>query len=267
MNHKQNKLSNLFYPNSCIIVNYHYFSESVSGLFQCTKSGLDFQLSYLRKYYSVLPLKEVLAILELNKSLPPKSIVITVDDCDESFYRTGWPLLKQYKVPIHCSVITGSIGAYCDAIGRKVVSRQQLDELVSSGLVTLGSHSMTHSHLHELTSKELIKEIVDSREVIKSIQGNCEVFAYPYGGSFFINEHVETLMDQAGYDYALTTTGGFIKRGTDRFRIGRMNLSGNLNHVKYNRLITAMIKLKKFIKREKYYSKVSPRGVIGSGKQ
>jgi peptidoglycan/xylan/chitin deacetylase (PgdA/CDA1 family) len=147
------------------------------------------------------------------------------------------------------------------------MNREQLNELIMSGLVTLGSHSMTHPHLRELTSKELIKEIVDSREVIKSIQGNCEVFTYPYGGILSIDENVEAVINQAGYDYALTTTGGFVRRGTDRFRIGRMNLDSKSNYLEYNRLVTSMIVFKKFIKGERYYSKISPRGVIGSGEQ
>jgi len=57
------------------------------------------QITYLCKHYTILPLREVLAIFLKKKPMPAKGIVLTMDDGYCSNYQLAFPVLKQYAVP------------------------------------------------------------------------------------------------------------------------------------------------------------------------
>ncbi len=47
---------------------------------------------------NVLPLDEALSRLQ-NGRLPPRSVSLTIDDGDSSFYLKAWPLLREFRLP------------------------------------------------------------------------------------------------------------------------------------------------------------------------
>jgi peptidoglycan/xylan/chitin deacetylase (PgdA/CDA1 family) len=82
-----------------------------------------------------------------------------------------------------------------------------LPELASRG-VEIGSHSVSHPHLPQLTDAELRRELVDSREQIEAEVGRpCRFLAYPYGDD---DARVHAAARNAGYRaaYTLRRTGG-----------------------------------------------------------
>lgn len=82
-----------------------------------------------------------------------------------------------------------------------------LRELASRG-VEIGSHSISHPHLPQLTDAELRRELVDSREQIEAEVGRaCRFLAYPYGDD---DARVHVAARNAGYRaaYTLRGTGG-----------------------------------------------------------
>jgi peptidoglycan/xylan/chitin deacetylase (PgdA/CDA1 family) len=73
--------------------------------------------------------------------------------------------------------------------------------------VGVGSHTVTHAHLRELSDDELRRELLDSRQRVEDELGReCRWLAYPYG------EHDERVRGQAraaGYSqaFSLRTAG------------------------------------------------------------
>jgi peptidoglycan/xylan/chitin deacetylase (PgdA/CDA1 family) len=205
--------------------------------------------------------------LEAGQDLPPRTIAITIDDCDTSFFEIGWPMFQKYQMPLFCSIITSYIGRKLN-VGTEITltNRDQLENLIESGLVVLGSHSETHPKLNALNQEKIVAELGDSKKVIESIQGHCTVFCYPYGDVSVITSEGEQSLVEMGYRYALTTISGPVKKGADRLRIGRTNVVNSIGEWKIpyycNGIVCRLIQIKKLIWGERFYSDYSPGGKI-----
>jgi peptidoglycan/xylan/chitin deacetylase (PgdA/CDA1 family) len=252
-----------------VILVYHYFSTAETNWLTCSVTDLGRHLSYLRDFCHVVPLLEGLEKIERGEKLPQRTVALTVDDTDSSFYDLAWPVFRKYGIPICCNVITGLLGQKL-SMGREciqVIGPREIEKLIVTGLVVLGSHSATHAKLNTLDSEQLAKELVDSKRAIEAIQGHCKVFCYPYGNTSVITADSERLLLETGYRYALTTCSGVVSRGTDRLRIGRTNIAGlaTIWHFPFfcNGVVSRLIRLKKRALGERWYRPVPPGGKIG----
>lgn len=83
-------------------------------------------------------------------------------------------------------------------------------------LITIGSHSMRHSVLSQLSSEELRDELVDSRQVLeKRLSHPIDFFCYPYGSSVQAGEREFAAVKAAGYSAAFTTRCGHLSAKTN----------------------------------------------------
>ncbi len=82
----------------------------------------------------------------------------------------------------------------------------QWREAVTTKLVTVGSHGLTHRNLTDLAQPEQVTEALESKRLIERELGRpCRVFAYPYGAW---NPVVVETVRSAGYTCAMTTDEG-----------------------------------------------------------
>ncbi len=85
---------------------------------------------------------------------------------------------------------------------------------------TLASHCEDHFICHEAQDeKEMYKQLLNSRNKIKDIQGHCDFFAYPNGTNC---ELARNLVIKAGYKMAFTTKMGSIDKSSDISAINRV---------------------------------------------
>lgn len=89
------------------ILMYHRFQTS--GTAGLTAETFDCQVRYIARYFNPMSLGELLGYLRTNRSPPPHSIVITVDDGHRDFLDVAWPVLRQNRVPATLFVTTGFI--------------------------------------------------------------------------------------------------------------------------------------------------------------
>ncbi len=195
---------------------YHRFvpgDGASNNKMQMPVARFEAQLAWLaRERYRVLRLSELQAFLEGRQVLPPRSIVVTVDDGWESFYRHAYPLLQKYRMPATLFVYTDIIGT------RDGLSWAQLREMAASGWVDIQAHSKTHRNLAERGAGEteanwrrsVATELRHPRTVLEGRLAELGVkvqhFAYPYGD---VNEGVLELMAAESYTLAFTVrTGG-----------------------------------------------------------
>ena len=131
----------------------------------------------------VIPLKDFLAWKKGEKAIPPRSVLITIDDGYVSGYHVAWPILKEFGYPFVMYPYTKYI-----EVGGKSVTWHQLQEMRDGG-VEFGSHSVSHDHMtHPKTLKggdyqEWLKnELFGSKQILES-QLNVPIttFAFPYG--------------------------------------------------------------------------------------
>jgi peptidoglycan/xylan/chitin deacetylase (PgdA/CDA1 family) len=170
------------------------------------------QLQWLqREGYRSLRMGEFQAFLDGREALPPRSVLITIDDGFESFHAHALPLLKKYQMPATLFVYTDVVGT------RDGMSWAQLREIAQSGLVDIQAHSRTHRNLAERLPGEsdaayrrnLQQELRHPRAVLERQLGMLGVkvqhFAYPYGAG---NAQVLEALAEEGYSLGFTVREG-----------------------------------------------------------
>lgn len=94
---------------------------------------------------------------------------------------------------------------------------------MSRGNIDFGSHGQSHRILTKLSSSEIQKELINSKNIIEEKIGKlCELFSYPNGD---YNSEIKRLVQKAGYSSAITTSGHDItKKELDLFALKRIGI-------------------------------------------
>lgn len=152
-----------------------------------------------------------------------KFVILTFDDGYEDFYTNVYPILKRHNMRATNYVIANFIGRH------DFMNPKQIQELIDSDLVEIGSHTLNHYPLKTMSDEEARKEIFDSKQKLET-QFNIKIktFAYP-SGSF--NMHSVELVKQAGYVAALSTIYGTEQSPDNLFYLSRVR-PGLFNPVK-----------------------------------
>ena len=91
------------------ILTYHNFTKDEGSSYQINIVEFEKQMDYLAVHnYSVISLSELLTGLR-DGQLPPKPIVITIDDGFKSTYTLAYPILKKYNFPATLLIYTDFI--------------------------------------------------------------------------------------------------------------------------------------------------------------
>ena len=103
----------------------------------------------------------------------------------------------------------------------------EVGKLADSPLCTIGSHTMTHCRLSNLTAKELRYELGESKRQIEEHVGKpCEFVSYPFGWTTDVNESVRKIAKEVGYKMGLVSHGGGIRKNDrDLFAVKRIMLT------------------------------------------
>ena len=92
---------------------------------------------------------------------------------------------------------------------------EELRQLVSSPLCTIGSHTMTHCRLSKLSNSEIEYELAESKSQLEEqLQKEIKYVSYPYGWKTDVNDDVMKMSEKlysAGFQsYMNTLVGGVI---------------------------------------------------------
>lgn len=203
------------------IVMYHYveyvqdLKDFIRMKLDITPHEFDRELKTLKdEGYKTYFVKEVPNILNGEILRSPKSIVLSFDDGYEDFYRDVFPILKKYHMKATQYVIY-------DFIGRKgFLKDSEIKEMIESGLIEIGSHTLDHLALAKLPEKQAEKQIIESKELFEKRFGiKIETFAYPYGS---FDKTAIDIVRKAGYKAAVSVIPGTLQSENNIFYLNRI---------------------------------------------
>jgi peptidoglycan/xylan/chitin deacetylase (PgdA/CDA1 family) len=202
-----------------IVLCYHRFEDNPRDSLATAPSEFRAQMKELKDNgIEVVPMKGLLAWRRGEKSIPPKSAVITIDDGYISGYAVAWPILKEFGYPFTMFIYTNYIGN-----GGKSISWAQLEQMRDAG-VDIECHTVSHPDLrHAPKGQEynawLHNEIYTSKEILEQKLGiKIVAFAFPYGTH---NEVVRKMAMEAGYQALFTVYGQHMGIGAPADQLGR----------------------------------------------
>ena len=114
----------------------------------------------------------------------------------------------------------------------------ELKEMAASGLVEIGSHTVSHSILSTLTDEESWRELTISREQIENGLGTkVECFCFPNGKpSDYRPSHLRQL-DDAGYKSAVVASCGLVSQQSAVFELPRIGISGETDMLWFSKYV------------------------------
>jgi peptidoglycan/xylan/chitin deacetylase (PgdA/CDA1 family) len=123
-----------FSHGDLVILMYHRVLDHADEEEEYSQPGLivsrqvfDKQISFLAKDYNLLSLENLMELLQNNKPIPKRAVVITFDDGWRDNYLYAYPILKKHKVPATIFLATDFIGA------AKIFWFLQLELLLAEG--------------------------------------------------------------------------------------------------------------------------------------
>ena len=165
-------------------------------------------------------------------NMPPDSdtFAVTFDDGYLNIYEQAYPVLTEANLSATIYVVAGSVGGINDWDRKAgdqrepMMTAEHIRELAAHG-IRIGSHTMTHPHLTDLSDDQLRAEVTDSKHVLEDITcSEVTAFSYPYGD---YDQRVLEAAVEAGYSSAVTTRLGVITPNVSAFEIPRVNVRWN----------------------------------------
>lgn len=152
-----------------------------------TKERFEEHLIFLKENYEIICIDE-----NYHPNLSRKTLTITFDDGYKDNL-IALELCEKYKIPFVLYITTGMIGE------EQYLNEDEIKLFHKSPFCTLGTHSVTHPHLEELSYEEQYKELNDSKLVLESIIGE-EVthMSYPHGS---FNENTLKIVEELKYKF------------------------------------------------------------------
>ena len=157
-------------------------------------------------------------------------VVVTFDDGFRCVVENALPELIVRNIPCTVFVPSGCLGKTPSWIQKNNTDKNQevvMDEnevkaLKKIGLVSIGSHTVSHTRLTSLGEEEARYEILRSKETLEAIIGEeIQFLSFPYGA--FNEKHIE-MARQGGYKrvFSITPVCAFID--SDEYVTGRVRV-------------------------------------------
>lgn len=175
-------------------------------------SDFEAQMAYLEENDFYFPTwDEVEEYIDGKIDLPEKSIVLTVDDGDPSFFELAVPIIQKHNVQATSFIITEWYG-YRANNKESNISYQSHSESMHEGVNGKGV----------ILSWPYNKIVADLKESRDCLGEDAIVFCYPFG---HYDENAKKAVKDAGFKLAFTVEGGRVKKGADKFALPRVRIS------------------------------------------
>ena len=207
---------------------YHRVADdSPRDPFCVTRAAFDAQMRLLAEEGRAVSLAQVRAFLVGREALPRDACLVTIDDGCLSTLTEALPTLRRWGVPAVAFVSPALIGADHSSLPERYLTWDELGALAEDGLVTIGSHAMTHCSLGAMSIDDARHEARASRERLGEALGReVDAFAYPFGTRGDFDPHTERALADAGYRVAFNSMHGSIRRGMDPISLPRVKVEG-----------------------------------------
>lgn len=202
--------------NGLPVLMYHFFYDENETTGQDNNwmeiSDFEEQMKYLSDNNFYFPTwQEVEDYIDGKISLPEKSIVITVDDGDDSFFELAVPVIQKYDVKATSFVITSWYG-YRAGDKKANISYQSHSDCMHEGASNGKGVMLSWSY------DQILADVKNSSNVL----GGATIFCYPFGQ---YNDLDKRVLKDAGYKLAFTTEGGRVYKGSDKYALPRVRMS------------------------------------------
>jgi len=170
--------------------------------------------------YHSISLRQLFDYLMRGQPLPPKPIIITIDDGYVDAYTNAFPLLQEYGFTASFFVITDFVNEQRP----EYLSWDQLREMADAGM-EIGCHSRNHPDLRAKSVDYLVWQALGCKESIELELGfHPRFISYPSGS---YDQRTIDVFHSAHYWGGLTSHQGTYQSSDHPFELKRIRVRGS----------------------------------------
>jgi len=183
------------------ILGYHAigtFTNSLTVEIEDYKDQVDYLTNVMGCNW--VTMADLAVYIENGEKVPTNTCVMNFDDGTADHYHAGLCALNEHNVPATFYVISSDIGS-----SGFYMSASEVQKLYTIGH-DIGSHTLFHARLSDLTYSEQEVQILDSKTELENMGYTVNTFAYPFGA---YNDDTLDILRNSGYVLARDTSQDF----------------------------------------------------------
>lgn len=211
-------------PKKVPVLCYHRFGPEVVDSMTIKTSAFEEQMKWLKTNgYTVISLDTASQYMQGKiKSIPAKSVVITVDDGHKSVYSDMSGVVKKYKIPVTLFIYPSAISN-----AKYAMTWEQLRELEKTGHFRVESHTYWHPNFKkekktlskEEYAKSVDKQLVGSKKKLEEKMGHeIKYLAWVFG---IYDDELLVDAKKAGYAMSFTIDRKHASSADNPMALGR----------------------------------------------
>ena len=216
-------INNINAENGIIALMYHRFDENKYPSTNVRNENFLEHLAAIRDSdIEFITFKEF--EVSINSEIDKNFILLTIDDGFESFYINAWPILKSKKIPFILFISTREVGK------NGYMNWEQIKEVSSNNLATIGNHSHTHEYLVDWDNSKIKSDIETSINIFKDKLGySPSIFSYPFGE---YSNDFKKIISNLNFKYAFGQHSGVIDPTKNFLELPRFPINEKYGEIK-----------------------------------
>jgi len=164
--------------------------------------------------YTFLTASELGEIIDQERELPDKPVLLTFDDGHWDVLSDIIPIFKKYEAQGTVYIITDFLN------GSDFLTEEQLEEVINSGVFEVGAHTVHHVSLSGKMPQTVKFEVEESKNFLEE-KYNIWVNAFAYPNGALDLQAIEAVR-AAGFTTAVSTVPGVEVTSANRFALYRL---------------------------------------------
>ena len=207
------------------ILTYHKIADRPQDSFTVKTDHFRSHMAFLADHHPVLPLADLAQRLVEGPAPELGAVAVTFDDGYAEAATVISEILDKHRLTATFFVITGVLDNMIEFPGGPFLTWQDAREMSTAGL-SIGSHTVGHRSLGEISLKDVEEELATSyRRITEELGAAPKGLSYPYGTVRDFSDAAAEIAKTVGYDYAVTGLHGLNHVGCNPYSLLRTSLT------------------------------------------
>jgi peptidoglycan/xylan/chitin deacetylase (PgdA/CDA1 family) len=207
------------------ILTYHRIADRPLDSFTVKTDHFRSHMAFLADHHPVMALAELAQRLVEGQAPERGAVAVTFDDGYAEAATVVSEILDKHRLTATFFVITGVLDETIQFPGGPFLTWQGAREMSAAGL-SIGSHTVSHRSLGEMSLRDVEEELTTSyRRITEELGAAPKGLSYPYGTVRDFSGDVVEIAKTVGYDHAVTGLHGLNHVGCNPYCLLRTSLT------------------------------------------